>query len=217
MINFSMQGLLHRLHKLQSFIDSQSESDITNIIYPQKKTHSTKDAIANEGIHLVTNISDDQIEEAVKCGFHRAREAMEELDMKTLLESYNQWEFAFIDVGELLNQDDDEPECLAETNEITTATQEQYSEVAAATEYCREDEKEEFDDLLQVLETIEKKEIINSEAKIKLATISKSQNVSTSHLSQCSFELLGLETALNIHNLWLWQNEYMLIYFTSSS
>lgn len=130
-------------------------------------------------INLVTNISNDQIEEAVRCGLCRAKEAMEELGMKTLLESNNQWEFAFGDVGELVNQDDDEAECLAETNEITTATQEQYSEVAAATEYCTEDEKEVCDDLLQVLKTLEKKEIINSEAKVKLATISKSQNVST--------------------------------------
>ena len=82
-----MQGLLYRLHKLQSFIDLQSESDVINIIYPQKKMHSSKDGIANENLHLVTNISDDQIEEAVRHGFHRAKEAMEELGMKTLLES----------------------------------------------------------------------------------------------------------------------------------
>ena len=117
-----MQGLLHRLHKLQSFMDLQSESDITNIIYPQKKTHSIKDGITNENIHIVTNISDDQIEKVVRRRFHRGKEAMEELGMKTLLKFKNQWEFAFGDVGELINQDDDEVKCSSETNKITTAT-----------------------------------------------------------------------------------------------
>ena len=80
---------------------------------------------------------------------------MEELRMKALLESNNQWEFAFRDVGKLVNQDDEEAECLAETNKITTTAQEQYSEVPAATEYSTEDEKE--DDLLQVLKTLKRK------------------------------------------------------------
>ena len=39
--------------------------------------------------------------------------------------------------------------------------------------------KKGFDDLLQVLKTFEKKEIINWEDKVKLATIFISQNVST--------------------------------------
>ena len=114
---------------------------------------------------------------------------MEELGMRALLESNHQWEFAFGDVGELVNQEDDE----VETNEITTA-QEQHTEVPATrpatTEYSTENEKEEFDDLLQVLETFEKKEIINSEAKVKLATISKNQNVST-----------GGKTTIPIHKI----------------
>ena len=99
--------------------------------------------------------------------------------MKTLLESNNLWEFAFGDIGELANQDDDEVECSSETDKITTATQELYSEEAAAMEYCIEDEKEEHDNVLQVLETFEKKEIITSEANIKLATVYKSKNFST--------------------------------------
>ena len=133
---------------------------------------------ANENICIATNISDDQIE-AVRSGFHRAKEAMQELGIKTLLKSNNQWEFAFRDVGELINQDDDEIECSSETNKITIATQEQYSEEAAAIEYGIEDEKEECDDLLRELETFEKKEIINSEPKVKLAVVYKGQNFST--------------------------------------
>ena len=78
---------------------------------------------------------------------------MEKLGMRALLESNNQWEFAFRDVGELVNQDHDEAGCLTETNEITTTAQEQYSEIPAATEYSTEDEKEGCDYLLQVLET----------------------------------------------------------------
>ena len=35
-INFSIQGLLQQLHKLQSFIEVQSESENTKVIYPQK-------------------------------------------------------------------------------------------------------------------------------------------------------------------------------------
>ena len=43
-----MRGLLQRVHKLQSFIELQSESDATNIIYPNKRQHSDKDGTGDE-------------------------------------------------------------------------------------------------------------------------------------------------------------------------
>ena len=82
-----MRGLLQRLHKLQSFIELQSELDSTNIIYPHKKQHSDKDGTGAEKISSVANVTNEEIEAAVKSGYDRARQAMEKLGMKRLLES----------------------------------------------------------------------------------------------------------------------------------
>ena len=70
-INFSMKRLLQRLHKLQSFIELQSESEYTKIIYPQKKVHSNKDESSN--VFCVKSITIEQIETAVKDGFEEHR------------------------------------------------------------------------------------------------------------------------------------------------
>ena len=167
-INFSMQGLLQRLHKLQSFIELQSECESTKIIYPQKNLHSNKDGIStnDDTIYPVDNISIEQIEEAVKAGFKRAQTAMEELGMKELLEKNKQWEFAFGDVGELTQdayEDDELPETVSDQKCLST-TAEESNEVSS---------------LAEVLETLEEKEMLNPEVKEKLTAICKSSSNKT--------------------------------------
>ena len=155
-INFSIQGLLQRLHKLQSFIELQSESESTKIIYPQKKVHSNKDGIStnDDTIYSVDNISTEQIDEAVKAGFIRAQTAMDELGMKELLEKNKQWEFAFGDVGELTQdayEDDELPETANDQSCSSTTV-----------------EESEESSLVEVLETLVEKEMVNQEVKEKL-------------------------------------------------
>ena len=155
-INFSIQGLLQRLHKLQSFIELQSESEGTKIIYPQKIIHSNKDGIStnDDSIYSVDNISIEQIDEAVKAGFIRAQTAMEELGMKELLVKNKQWEFAFGDIGELTQdayEDDELPETVSDKSCSSTTV-----------------EESEESSLAEVLETLEEKEIVNQEVKEKL-------------------------------------------------
>ena len=167
-INFSMQGLLQRLHKLQSFIELQSECESTKIIYPQKNLHSNKDGIStnDDTIYPVDSISIEQIEEAVKAGFKRAQTAMEELGMKELLEKNKQWEFAFGDVGELTQdayEDDELPETVSDQKCLST-TAEESNEVSC---------------LAEVLETLEEKEMLNPEVKEKLTAICKSSSNKT--------------------------------------
>ena len=150
-INFSLQGLLQRLHKLQSFIERQSESESTKIIYPQKKNHLNKDVTSmnDDIIYSVEKISIEQIEEAVKAGFTRAQRAMEELGMKELLEKNKQWEFAFGDVGEVTqgaHEDDEFPEIKPET-----ASNQQRMLTTA-------EESDEVCNLTEVLETLEEKD-----------------------------------------------------------
>ena len=173
-INFSLKGLLQRLHKLQSFIELQSESDNTNIIYPQKKNHLSKDGTSmnDDTIYSVEKISIVQIEEAVKAGFTRAQRAMEDLGMKPLLEKNKQWEFAFGDVGEVTqdaHEDDEFPETEPEE---------------ASNQQCMLTTAEESDEecnLTEVLETLGEKEMINPEVKGKLTAIYKSNNDKSSN------------------------------------
>ena len=155
-INFSIQGLLQRLHKLQSFIELQSESEGTKIIYPQKIIHSNKDEIStnDDSIYSVDNISIDQIHKAIKAGFIRAQTAMEELGMKELLVKNKQWEFAFGDIDELTQdayEDDELPETVNDKSCSSTTV-----------------EESEESSLAEVLETLEEKEIVNQEVKEKL-------------------------------------------------
>lgn len=42
MINFTILGLLRRLHKLQIQVDIESTSDVTGIIYPRYQLHKKK-------------------------------------------------------------------------------------------------------------------------------------------------------------------------------
>jgi len=158
-INFSLKGLLQRLHKLQSFIELQSESDYTGIIYPQKKAHSHKDGAGTEELLYcsVDSITTDQIETAVKAGFTRAQKAMTELGMKELLIESKQWEYAFGDIGELVQDDDDElpvEECAVDEDEASTES-----------------------DLAREIETLQKKNVI-TQSKMKFTPICKQHNSS---------------------------------------
>ena len=162
MINFSMQGLLQRLHKLQSFIELQYESDATNIIYPHKRQHSDKDGTGDETISSVTNITNEEIEAVVKSGYDRARQAMEQLGMRPLLESNKQWEFALGDVGG--SQDDDDADDESSEEECSNSTN-------SGEQSNSDDEKVEISDVVGMLNTFEKKDITNSDNKVKLMAV----------------------------------------------
>jgi len=56
----------------------------------------------------VANVTNKEIAATMKSHYDRARQAME---MKPLLESKRQWEFAFGDVGDTQDNDEDNDDC----------------------------------------------------------------------------------------------------------
>ena len=77
MINFGVLGLLRRIHRLHIQLNLESKSNITRIVYPRQLAYQKTEA--NNSVNSITNA---EIEEAVKKGLLRAKEAIEELGMK---------------------------------------------------------------------------------------------------------------------------------------
>ena len=87
-INFSMLGILRRLHRLQ--IQLSLESDDTGIIYPRVVDAQKKDGHNIVTQHDLQAITNDDILKAVLQGKYKAQKAMEELGMKEALKDW--WE-----------------------------------------------------------------------------------------------------------------------------
>lgn len=97
-VNFNVLGLLRRLHKLQIQIELESQSSTTGIIYPQQNNRRSD---ISDG-HRVKNITDFEIEQAVKSALERAKNCMEELGMKDLLQRNKNWDkVSFGDVDDV--------------------------------------------------------------------------------------------------------------------
>lgn len=89
MINFSTLGLLRRLHRMHIQMVLEAEGDENKIHFPRIEHHKSKDAYGQKKDikkHILADITDDLIAEAVVHGKHRAQAAMEILGMKNTLE-----------------------------------------------------------------------------------------------------------------------------------
>lgn len=112
MINFTVLGLIKRLHKLQIQVDLEAESEATGIIYPHKLMHDKKSGLHKDTAQCCNRaISNKDIEEAVQQGLQKARVAVEELGMKETLISKKQWHNTYGDSQTMeistKNEDDD--------------------------------------------------------------------------------------------------------------
>jgi len=75
MINFTVLGLIRRLHKLQIQVDLEES---TGIIYPHKVTHDKKSGLQKDSVHCCHQvITNKEIEKAVQKGLQKARVAAE--------------------------------------------------------------------------------------------------------------------------------------------
>ena len=113
MINFGVLGLLQRIHILQIQVNLESKSNITRIVYPRQLAHQKTEA--NNSIFPVNSITNAEIEEAVKKGLLRAKEAIEELGMKDDLTN-KQWEIVIGDVSCEIEVNDGED--MVEVDEV---------------------------------------------------------------------------------------------------
>jgi len=98
MINFTVLGLIRRLHKLQIQVDLEAESESIGIIYPHKVTHDKKSGLHKDSVHCCHQaITNKEIEKAVQKGLQKARVAVEELGMKETLISKEQWDNTYME------------------------------------------------------------------------------------------------------------------------
>ncbi len=65
MINFSMLGLLQRLHRLQIQSNLQAQSQSTGVVYPQINKHSCKDGKNTSTASTVSDVSNKVICETI--------------------------------------------------------------------------------------------------------------------------------------------------------
>ena len=91
-INFSMLGLLRRLHRLQIQANLQAQSDETGIVYPQVQKHKCKDGRNLYESHSLQEISDAKIQEAITRAKINAKASIEKLGMADLLHKHKQWD-----------------------------------------------------------------------------------------------------------------------------
>ena len=84
-INFSMLGLLRRLHRLQIQSNLQAQSEATGIVYPQINKHKFKDGKNMSFSYAVSDVSDKIIGEAIAQASSAAKASIESLGMDDLL------------------------------------------------------------------------------------------------------------------------------------
>ncbi len=91
-INFSMLGLLRRLHRMHVQFYLESESHETGIRYPKVEAHKNKDGYGDDSVQSVENITKQQIAQAIKQSKEQAQENMKDLGMWELLHESKVWE-----------------------------------------------------------------------------------------------------------------------------
>jgi len=95
----------------------------------------------------VANITNKEIEAAVKSGYDRARQAMEKREWGLYLSLKKQWEFAFGDVGDIICDDDDDDDEKGEKSKANRVPKKWRTE---STIWCRR-WKVELNDAIETL------------------------------------------------------------------
>ena len=75
-INFSMLGLMRRLHRLQLQSQLQAESSTSGVVYPVLKTHEKKSGVRDFVPHSLKHISNSKILETVSNANFKAKAAI---------------------------------------------------------------------------------------------------------------------------------------------
>ena len=102
-INFSMLGLLRRLHRLQIQSHLQAESHHSGVIYPQVESHKNKDGKRNFIVHILKDINKkSEILEAVNIANIKAKETINNVEKEVGSDDNHESD---IDDDEQLQQD----------------------------------------------------------------------------------------------------------------
>ena len=155
MINFTVLGLIRRLHRLQIQVDLESMSDTTGIIYPCKVVHDKKSGINKDSMYTCENITNKNIEEAVQFSLQKARSAMEELGMKELLTEQKQWDHTSGDSRDI----EIKPENIDDDSDDGPLVVDEYTPLNS------ELDDQECKDMVENLAQLEEKKVIDTKVK----------------------------------------------------
>ena len=170
MINFTILGLLRRLHKFQIQIDLESTSDATGIIYPRHQLHKKKIGINDSNPYAVSSITNKQIEEAIKSSLERAKAMMDDLGMKDLLVETKNWDKPLGDAGDAGDAEVDIKENIEDgEDEILTVAGDHIPSTVVS-----ELADKECSDAIENLADLEEKRIINGTVKEKITYLCRS-------------------------------------------
>ena len=151
MINFTVLGLIRRLHKLQIQVDLEAESESTGIIYPHKLTHDKKSGLHKDTVNYCNQaITDKEIEEAVYQSLQKARIRVEELGMKETLINNKQWDNTYGDSKNI------QLSAKSEDDDVMDIPEEYIPAIS-------ELDKKEIKDVVYNLEQLEEKKVIDME------------------------------------------------------
>ena len=110
-INFGMLGLLQRPHRLHVQGILESESEETEIRYPE--SHKRKEGYSNTVYHNVASISLEDISKSVDKALDDAKKSIDELGMSQLLKANDKWDkqpVFFLKENELVKEENDDHE-----------------------------------------------------------------------------------------------------------
>lgn len=170
MINFTVLGLIRRLHKLQIEVDLESESDATGIIYPRHQSHQKRSGINEGDVHSISNVTNQHIEDTIQKSLEKARAAIDDLGMKDLLVETQNWEKTLGDSGvdsiKVENDDDDDDD------EASTVFDDSVSSCVVS-----EVDAQECENVIDGLACLEEKKIIDDKVKERITYICRSDAV----------------------------------------
>ena len=92
LLNFSILGLLHRLHRLNIQAMLQADVEKSEIRFPHAEKHIERSGMKSYVIPSVASISNKDIEKAVECALSKAKETLSSLEMDLLLKKHSKWD-----------------------------------------------------------------------------------------------------------------------------
>ena len=91
-LNFSILGLLRRLHRLNIQAVLQADVEKSGIKFPRADKHLERSGMKSYVAPSVASISNKDIAKAVECALSKAKETLSSLEMDQLLKKHSKWD-----------------------------------------------------------------------------------------------------------------------------
>ena len=172
-LNFSILGLLRRLHHLNIQAMLQSDVEKSGIRFPRAEKHLERSGMKSYIVPSVASISNKEIEKAVECALSKAKETLSSLEMDRLLKKHSKWDnVKWSNVGNCdIESDVDDIDDSNDDNQVEDAESAVTEEVLSAViqEVCDDNPVEVKKDI----QSISKEGIAESKISEKLGKLKK--------------------------------------------